>query len=261
MVKTRAGGQCVGVGDLSIAYNHPHDLLGILEVFVLDVYSCTSLREDDIVLDIGTGVGDFALAASRRIGKSGLVIALEPSPEDFRALTKNLQSNSVKNVVPFRCAIGPDGGQVTIEFKGNRFTAPTRTFDGIMAEAFVKTSAPARGLTFVKMDVEGAEATVLRDLAAFLTGVRAIAIELHGTAEEVDAFLKPRGFAFARLGRADYLLSSARFTLRHPTQAVTFWRKLGESGYRPGLSKILRGIDISRGDELLVGRYVRKAAD
>lgn len=244
------------IGRLTIAYNDPHDLLGILEVFALDIYGLESVPEGAVVLDVGAGVGDFSLAASAKVGPRGLVVAVEPNPADFATFQQNLRTNHIGNVVPYNLAASDGSVDVPLRFKGARYTAKSAPLVDVLAS--LRASRPGlQRLGFVKMDVEGLEARAIRGLGEELDSVKTIAIELHNTRPQVDGLLIPMGFSFAPLTRAHYLGRASRFAVQHPVATASLWRKTSAAGLMPGLGKLLRGIDIVRGEELLVGTYVR----
>ena len=55
--------------------------LGRLGAFRREMLDLARLAEAEHVLDIGCGTGSLALAAKRRVGKTGDVYAIDPSPE------------------------------------------------------------------------------------------------------------------------------------------------------------------------------------
>src|SRR5919108_6579842 len=64
-----------------------------------------SPNEGDTVVDIGAHIGLYSLIAAKRVGPSGKVIAIEPDPENFKILKKNLLLNQLSNVEPLECAV------------------------------------------------------------------------------------------------------------------------------------------------------------
>jgi 16S rRNA C967 or C1407 C5-methylase (RsmB/RsmF family) len=108
----------IQVDGVTLAYNHPHDLAACIEVFVLNVYPRQLLRPGDFVLDSGSGVGEFTVLAARAVGPTGLVVSVESNPLDFQTLLRNVQTNGVRNVVAFNCAVGRDSSDVHLNFKG-----------------------------------------------------------------------------------------------------------------------------------------------
>lgn len=68
------------------------------EVRVLTINQL-GIQADDIVLDIGAGTGGLALEAAR-YASEGKVVAVEKDREAIKLLRKNLEINSVNNVIP-----------------------------------------------------------------------------------------------------------------------------------------------------------------
>ncbi len=62
------------VNRFKITFGHPHDIAAILEVFVLDVYPVKSIKEGDVVLDLGAGIGEYSLLASKAVGPDGFIV-------------------------------------------------------------------------------------------------------------------------------------------------------------------------------------------
>ncbi|EQD62549.1 methyltransferase FkbM family, partial [mine drainage metagenome] len=143
----------IEVGKRLLRANHYHDLGGILEVFVLDVYCLRTIPCNALVLDLGAGIGDFSLAASNRLRGGGLILALEPNPTDFQLLRTNLQLNHVRNVIPEECALGREPGLVSLSFKGTSFVARSVPLDDILKSAgsFYSRRSLSHPI-FVKMD-------------------------------------------------------------------------------------------------------------
>jgi len=50
--------------------------IGLIETFLLDIYHTKTLRSSDIVVDLGAGIGSFAIKASKRARQ---IIAIEPN--------------------------------------------------------------------------------------------------------------------------------------------------------------------------------------
>lgn len=88
--------------DVELFYNSRDHLIGLAEVFLLDNYPASLLQEGDLVVDLGAGIGDFAILASRRVGPEGKVIALEPNAEDYQLLKINVERNDCPNVTALK---------------------------------------------------------------------------------------------------------------------------------------------------------------
>ena len=248
--------QVLWLGGLRIVYNHPHDLLGIFEVYVLDVYKLRSIRPADVVIDVGAGVGDYAMAAAKLVGPSGVVVAIEPNPQDFATLSRNVAVNGFRNIMALNSAVGQAEGFLESEFKGVSFRTERRSLDSIVAR-LSDASRLRRPPDLIKMDIEGGEVEALRGMSSVLRHIRALHIELHRTKSKVDEIMLPLGFRFSRLTRSHYLLHSSWFGARHPVVALRWWRRLQKGGRAPPLRKLVHGIDVAAGDDLLVGAYDR----
>jgi FkbM family methyltransferase len=152
------------------------------------------LGEGDVCVDVGANVGYYTLLASRLVGPSGHVYALEPAPEIYAALQANLALNAVSNVTALPVAAGPDEGRAAL-FRppsGNVGRSSLRPHSDVPSRqdrspvAVRPLAAVVRGsdlhrLRLVKIDVEGYEVEVLRGLEPILgQGLRpAVLVEVH----------------------------------------------------------------------------------
>ncbi|MFA5177191.1 MAG: arsenite methyltransferase [Candidatus Omnitrophota bacterium] len=57
-----------------------------------------SLKEGDVVLDLGSGAGFDAFLAAQRVGKSGRVIGVDMTPEMLKKAKANAEKGAYKNV-------------------------------------------------------------------------------------------------------------------------------------------------------------------
>jgi FkbM family methyltransferase len=72
------------------------------------------LRTGDRYIDAGANIGQLTLAASKRVGATGEVIAIEPHPAIYRYLTGNLDLNRCGNVRSMQIALGDRAGEVAL---------------------------------------------------------------------------------------------------------------------------------------------------
>lgn len=61
-------------------------------------------RKRDVFVDIGSHVGKYAVATAKVVGEEGLVVAVEPHPETFKALQRNVKLNHLQNLVALNLA-------------------------------------------------------------------------------------------------------------------------------------------------------------
>ena len=75
------------------------------------------LAPGDAFVDVGANIGYFSLLASKLVGESGRVVAIEPSPTIFGVLASNLARNRAHNVRAVRVAASDSAGMLRL-FQG-----------------------------------------------------------------------------------------------------------------------------------------------
>jgi FkbM family methyltransferase len=138
-----------------------------------------ALRPGDVFVDIGANIGFLSIMASKRVGASGLVVAIEPSSREYGRLLANLTRNKVGNIIPVHAALGEKGGIVDLEIAPHHTGLNRLSAGGTQSDYCVKVPMffgsgllskllLMRTPALVKIDVEGAEVLVLRGLKDYL---------------------------------------------------------------------------------------------
>ena len=146
------------------------------------------LKSGDTFLDVGSHYGIFSILASKIVGPTGHVIAVEPHPGALEVLQQNIRGNACENVEILNVALSDTTSPLSLAFNENgagiqRASDPAsalRTVQGITGdEALRKASIPAA----VKIDVEGHEFEVLNGLKQTLSNpsCRRLCLEIHPT--------------------------------------------------------------------------------
>lgn len=152
-------------------------LTGQWEPYV-SAYIRQRLRPGDIFVDVGANIGYYSLLASQLVGNTGRVYAIEASPGIYGSLLQNIELNGCRNVVALNAAAADTAGELEIWHAGdrNRGHSTTATWvamrEGMQRESTVRADTmsalvgaePLRAARLVKIDVEGAERTVLTPL-------------------------------------------------------------------------------------------------
>lgn len=241
-------------GNFNLEYNDPHDLAAIVESYVLNVYRIQKIETGSIVVDIGAGIGEFAVIASRRVGKKGKVIAIEPSPEDFKTLQDNIRKNKCSNIIPVNSAVSDKEEKLSLIFKGRNFEAQADTLSNIIHNL----DLPVSSIRYIKMDIEGRERLVIPSSLDIISNIDYLAIEIHyGFSDELIPYMKNQGFEFKRIKRNEYLLNTIKKTIVHPADIYRLWKAFTNTGENPAISKALSGIDISSSQKLVVGLFYK----
>lgn len=147
----------------------------VFEEQLLD-YSRSVLHEGDVFLDVGSNFGLYAVMGSLAVGKSGKVIAFEPTPDTIKQLNENLSLNNCTNVVVEPLAIGDSMGEVEFNQSTNGMdawnsivkldelsesvmtTVPITTLDNYIDSHNVDPG----NIKLIKIDVEGWEVPVIK---------------------------------------------------------------------------------------------------
>lgn len=130
----------------------------------------------DIVIDVGANVGCHALAFSRLVGDTGLVIAIEGDPSTYSLLAHNIVANNlVGRIIPLHILAGSKQKTIQDKLEGIAISnAGARSFVTDVASAGESSGAPTRPLiltsidslnlpecSVIKIDVEGMEPQVV----------------------------------------------------------------------------------------------------
>lgn len=156
----------------------------------------------DIVVDIGAYVGRYTLKAIESIGDTGMVIAIEPEPNAYRVLLRNLKLNGAKNVCPINIALSNYDGTCKLYFHGRpglgsvvnktdeAIVVPCRTLDSLLEELGVKR------VNWVKVDAEGAEYKILQGMINTLQKNKRIKciFEIHSKSKHLESQLENMDF-------------------------------------------------------------------
>jgi len=196
------------------------------------------LSEGDVFADVGAHIGYYTLIASRIVGPTGRVYALEPYLANRQLLEVNVQSNEATNVRILAVAAGAAraDGVLSMPHSGDAarmsLTADGRAVEqqvSIVPLADIVDSDDVRRLGLIKIDVEGYEDRVLQGLEGLLSGgvVRpTILLEMHahlnpGIRQQIADFCRRNGLVPHLIGDDEGF--NRRFSLpqQEPTRRIT----------------------------------------
>lgn len=149
------------------------------------------LKRGWVFIDVGTYVGRYSVGGSKQVGENGFVVAVEPHPENFKLLLFDIAMHRLKNVHPVNAALHSKDGEL------NLFLSRTPSLHSVVEDRGLG-SIQVRGFTLdslmtaldishvdaVKIDVEGAELSVLRAWKKSIKTCQWILVEIHGDLEE-----------------------------------------------------------------------------
>lgn len=150
------------------------------------------IQEGDLVVDIGSNVGQYTIPLSIAVGAKGKVLAFDPNPYVFSILKKNIELNNVP-CEAINAAISEEEGDFyyssseasfsnggvasTPKNRHGRFTLPEKV-KGVSLNRLLKEKYPNRiaQLRLVKIDTEGNDTHILKSISALLAEQKPIVI-------------------------------------------------------------------------------------
>jgi FkbM family methyltransferase len=136
-------------------------------------------------VDIGANRGLYSLISAFKVGesgRSGRVLAFEPSAREIKKLKQHIRLNRCRNISVFDCALGESEGTADLYVVGGMDTGcnslrqpdikspvrmirvPVKTLDQVLSEQSISS------VDFMKLDIEGGEFAALKGATRLLEG-------------------------------------------------------------------------------------------
>lgn len=167
------------------------------------------LQEGMTFLDIGANRGYYTLLAAKLMNDTGNILAFEPNPYNYYWLNKAVEANTYTSIKTFALALSDKNGEESMFLNDNRsgncslinkkgenckrMDVKARTLDSIFGEMKIKN------IDMIKIDVEGAELSVLKGAQQTLSEIRdlMLLIEVHSNVNKnhLHSFLEKCGFS------------------------------------------------------------------
>lgn len=128
----------------------------------------SKLKKGMICLDVGSNIGYYATLESKMVGSDGKVIAIEPSPLNFKYLKHNLELQNKSNFIAHNLACGDKDGKIDFLIFKNKsnycqvlqsnesvpedteiVSVPLKKIDSIIQDLDISN------LDLLRMDIEG----------------------------------------------------------------------------------------------------------
>src|SRR3972149_7955226 len=135
------------------------------------------VKKDWTVCEIGAYIGDNTAILSNLVGMNGRVISIEPEPDHFRLLQKNIRLNRLKNVETHQIAISNKNGWGTIytpeinspDSRLFKLSGESRTGHQVKIKKLDSLLEKEKRIDLVIIDVQGWEEKVLSGAKKTLT--------------------------------------------------------------------------------------------
>ena len=188
---------------------------GYVDIFLNEPYKFKSRRIDPLIIDCGANIGLGTIYLKKQYPNSK-VIAFEPDPTIFKTLEKNIEINNLTGVTLINKAVWVDNDTIDFEVEGG-FSGRINKYEGHSNIIKVGTQRLKdllmQNISFLKVDIEGAEFEVIKDCSENLHFVEYLFIEYHSHISETQ-----------KLGELLVILTKAGFryhvkeayTVKHP---------------------------------------------
>src|SRR6185437_891473 len=183
-------------------YGGSEYLQGLKEIFLEGVYKQT-LPENSFIIDCGAHIG-LSVIYLKNICPTARIICFEPDEKNFSLLQKNILSHHLENVDAKQEAIWDENTSLNFIQDGNMGSkiGETTSSHAVTVKAARLKDYLDEKVDFLKMDIEGAEYKVLKDISEKLENVEKMFIEYHGTFNqnkellEIFEIILKKGFKF-----------------------------------------------------------------
>jgi len=170
-----------------IYYSNPPEFLHTLkEIFVHEIYKAF-YPTGSYIIDCGANIGLSTIYFKEQCSDAE-IIAFEPDTKNFELLSKNIASLNLTNITIRKEAVWIDDTEIDFSDEG--------TMGSKIELNSVKKTNPVKAIklknllfkkvNFLKLDIEGAEYLVIKDIAPELQKVENLFIEYHGKFNQIN---------------------------------------------------------------------------
>ncbi|MDQ3047791.1 MAG: FkbM family methyltransferase [Bacteroidota bacterium] len=173
------------------------------EIFKKEIYKFNSSKKDPVIIDCGANIGMSVIYFKQQFPQARLT-AFEPDPHIFSILKKNVQSFGYDDITLLNNALwdsekdldfsseGADAGRISSGNEKNNIKIKTLQLSKFLDQP----------VDLLKIDIEGAEYTVLKECQSGLKNVSKMFLEYHSflnqeqTLDEILSILRKAGFRY-----------------------------------------------------------------
>ena len=155
-------------------------LHGLNEIFIDEIYKI-ELSPNSRIIDGGAHIG-LSVIYLKRICPTSFITAFEPDDQNFNLLKQNVQSFQLQNVDIRKEAVWVANTELNFSNEGNMASKIEidNSREGIKVKAIRLNEIINDKVHLLKLDIEGAEYDVMKDIENKLSFVDNIFLEYHG---------------------------------------------------------------------------------
>lgn len=136
------------------------------------------VRKGEIVVEVGANIGAHTVDLANMVGPTGQIYAFEPQRIVFQTLCANIAINQLTNVFAYQAGVGSDVGSISVPYlppSENHNFGGLSIGQGAVGDVVPLTTVDRLDLPhchFIKIDVEGMEADVIRGARSTIDSYR-----------------------------------------------------------------------------------------
>ncbi len=185
------------------------------DIFKLKEYKYSTQNNNPFIIDCGSHIG-LSILYFKKLYPYAKIIAFEPNPMTFTLLEKNINQNNIENVTLINAAVAEEKREIDFyistdeeipwtwgDSAAKNKWATDETTKIIRVPSVKLSEYIVEEVDLLKLDVEGLEEVVLRELNEKLTDIDEIFMEFHGSSTNqtndsgrILQFLKNKGFSY-----------------------------------------------------------------
>lgn len=161
---------------------------GLQEVLVDEIYK-VNLASNARIIDCGANIG-LSVLYFKSICPSAHITAFEPDRHNFELLTKNCIVNNLKQVDLVEAAVWKENTQLKFIAQGGMDSKISEgAEEGILVKAYSLIDYLQDPVDFLKLDIEGAEFEVLKNIEEYMDKIATLFIEYHGSFSQTNELI------------------------------------------------------------------------
>jgi FkbM family methyltransferase len=180
-----------GYKNKNIFYSSPQEMLHSLkEIFIEEIYK-VGLPSKPLIIDCGANIG-LSIIYFKENHKDAEILAFEPDEANFNLLKKNIQSFGLQDVSIKKEAVWIKETELNFSNEGTMASKIEHVTYGNArkVKAIRLKDQLNKKIDFLKIDIEGAEFEVLKDIKDNLHYVQNMFFEYHGNFEQNKELLE-----------------------------------------------------------------------
>ena len=200
---------------LKISYRNFQEAAIIFrDIFIYKDYFFRSGNKSPVIIDGGAHIG-LSVIYFKRLYPNSKIVAFEPDPVNFELLSINVKQNKLKGVKLVNSALSDKEGNLNFYTSADGKSPWTwgasleiKKWPGETSKKFFKVKAEKLSpyitgeVNLIKLDIEGSETKVIKEIIKKLRNVKNVILEFHGLRSQKDnnldtiiTLLEREGFA------------------------------------------------------------------